>query len=129
MNTPAARRLGANCPDERAAAHQCAFGGGGLEYLLPWPRSAAQQRPDSSPRHLLWPGAKVKALESAAAQQSCHFSPGPEAPALDEGILEFSCLGMVHLHLQGKRKGFCWQQGSSVPVPAALLMLKHTVKI
>lgn len=51
-------------------------GVGGLRYLLLWPRSAAQQRPDGSPRHLLWPGAKVKALESAAGQQSCHLSWG-----------------------------------------------------
>lgn len=98
--TPAARCLGVNDPDECAASDPvCVW-----EYLLPWPRSAAQQRPDSSPRHLLWPGAKVKALESAAAQQSCHLSPGAEAPAIDEGILEISYLGMVHLHLQRKER-------------------------
>lgn len=46
----------------------------------------------------------MKALESAAAQQSCHLSPGAEAPAIDEGILEISYLGMVHLHLQRKER-------------------------
>lgn len=106
---------------------------GYLEYLLPWPRSAAQQRPDSSRRHLLCclggGGQKWRHWSLLRLRKSCRFTPGPEAPAADEGILDFSTLGTVHLHLQRKGKGFCWQRGSSVPVPAALLMLKRTVQI
>lgn len=64
--------------------------------------SPAETRQFPAPSALA--GGKVKALESAAAQQSCHFSPGAEAPAIDERVFEFSCVGMVHLHLQRKEK-------------------------
>lgn len=85
------RWLGVNYPDEGAASYPVCVWGSGIS--APAASVSAQQRPDSSPRHLLWPGAKVKALESAAAQQSCHFSPGADAPAVDEGILGFSLFG------------------------------------